>query len=87
MLTLRARSHAGGAESIILIMALGKGLVDTVFANSILVVIGGNVAVYGVLISVVIAVIIALSKGLVIAVVDNGILIVAVGNVTLFGIL
>jgi hypothetical protein len=81
VLTLRARSHAGCAESIILIVALSKGLANIVIANNVLVVVVGNVVVIGVLVVIVIT---ALSKGLVVAVIANGIL--AIGIVTLLGL-
>ncbi len=67
--------HAGGAESIILVAALSKGLVDTVIVNGVLVIVVSDVAVFGIL---VVFFIVALSKGLVVAVVAKGILIVAV---------
>jgi hypothetical protein len=69
-------------ESIILVVALSKGLIDTVTANGVLIAVVGNVAVLGVLI---IGVIVALSKGLVVAFIANGIVIVDVSNVTLLG--
>jgi hypothetical protein len=83
-LTLRARLLMGSAESIILVVTRSKGLVNTVIANGVLVVVIGNVAILGIL---VVVVVIALSKGLVVTVVAKCILIVAIGNVTLLGIL
>jgi hypothetical protein len=62
--------HLGGTESIILVVALGKGLVNTFIANGVLGVISSDVAILGVL---VVFVIVALSKGLVIAVNASGI--------------
>ncbi len=72
--------HTGGAESIILGVALSKGLVNIVIANNLLVIIVGNFAILGIL---VIVVVVSLSKGLVVTIAANGILILADGNVTL----
>ncbi len=55
----------GGAESIILVAALVKGLVNTFNANGVLVVVIGNVAI---LVVLVIVVVIALSKRLIVAI-------------------
>ncbi len=74
----------GGNGHVIIILALGKGLVGTVAANSILIVIIGDVAVLGLLI---VLVVITLGKGLVVAVITNGVLIIIVGDVTLLGVL
>jgi hypothetical protein len=82
MLTLRARSRAGGTESIILVIALGKGLIDTIIANVVLVIVIRDVAIHGILF---VFVLLTLSKGLVVAGVANGILVVALGNVPLLG--
>ncbi len=55
----------GSAEGITLGVALIKGLIDTINANGIFVVVVGDVAVLAVFI---IVIIIALSKGLVVAI-------------------
>jgi hypothetical protein len=65
---------------IIVIVALGKGLIDTVFANGLLVIVG-DVAVLGVLIVVV--AIFVLSKGLIVSILADSILIVVACDVTL----
>ncbi len=70
----------GSNRCIIVVVALGKGLIDTVFANSLLVVVS-NVAVLGVLI-VVVAVFV-LSKGLIVSILANSLLIVIACDVTL----
>ncbi len=61
-----AHARRGGAESIILIITLVKGLIDTVIAIGVPVVIIGNAAFLVVLI--VIVIVVALSKGLVVAI-------------------
>ncbi len=76
----RLVGSGGSNRCIIVIVALGKGLIDTVFANGLLVVVG-DVPVLGVLIVVV--VVFVLSKGLIVSILANSILIVVACNVTL----
>jgi hypothetical protein len=64
-LPLRARTCTGSTESIILFVALIKGLVDIVIANGVLVIIVNNVAF---LIVLIVVVVVSLSKGLVAAI-------------------
>jgi hypothetical protein len=64
-LTLRARSCGGSAESITLVITLIKGLIDTINANDVFIVIVRYVAI---LVVLVVVVVVALSKGLVVAI-------------------
>jgi hypothetical protein len=71
----------GGSNGcVIVVVALSKGLIDTVFVSSLLIVVG-DVAVLGVLIVVV--AIFVFSKGLVASIIANSILIVVACDVTL----
>jgi hypothetical protein len=57
--------RGGSNESIILVVALNKGLFNTVNAKGVLVVIVGNVTT---LILLIVVIVVALSKGLVVAI-------------------
>ncbi len=74
----------GQFESIILVVTLDKGLVNTLIANGVVVVIVGDVVVLGAL---VVVIVVTLSKRLLVTVVANCILIVAVGDVAFLGVL